>query len=483
MQILRPYQARAVQAARASASALIVAPPGAGKTTIAAEIIRCEPGRVLFLAHRRELISQAAARLAQFDVDVHRIEPGAHYNAAFRVHVASVQTLARRASTVEAMARDTALVVIDEAHRALAASYKKITDAVPGARVIGLTASPYRLDGRALGDLFGELIEAAQPPELVDAGYLIEPRVFGVPMQDRLRAVPVSGGDYQRAGLSAAMTGAKLTGDIVGHYLRFARGQRAVCFATSVAHSTEIRDAMRLAGVRAEHVDAKTPGFERERILDALRAGRIDVVCNVEILTEGWDLPALGAVILARPTMSPGLFIQMTGRVLRPKPGGGGGLIIDHAGCVQAHGWPTASRAWSLTERERRTQNAEPLPGFSNCAECFAIFARRGKTACPECGEEIPVNERRRPSCETRAELEELRNTEREQVRVRIRNTPGRAEGLYFRDYATGIARGYRDGWAAFRYKQRCGRWPSQELKAEARARSDDGLHGRAGGA
>lgn len=480
---LRQYQRQACDMAAQSKRALIVAPPGAGKTTIAAELIRRElekprasaqaPRRfVLVLAHRKELIAQAAARISGHGVGTPSVIMAGHApTLGSRVLVASVQTLARRKHTIDAFAGSISLVIVDEAHRAMAKSYKKIFERLPtSASVIGLTASPYRLDGQPLGDLFDDLIIAAQPDELIQAGHLIEPKIYGAPVA--LGSVKRTRGDFDRGTLSAAMNVRRLTGRIVEHYLKLAKGRRAVVFACSVEHSEQIAGEMRAAGVRAAHIDAQTPGAVRDQVLADLRGGALSVVSNVEILTEGWDLPELGAVICARPTMSAGLYTQMVGRVLRPKPGGAGGIIIDHAGLVSLHGWPTARRVYSLDQKEQRPKKVPDLrlPGFSNCARCFALFARKNKTACPECGEPLPRSELRRPPIETAEALIEYQS---ELEAKRREKAAANADKLYIKDLKTARDRQYRDGWADFRYKSRRGRWPTNEQRENAKRAID----------
>jgi superfamily II DNA or RNA helicase len=342
--------------------------------------------RALFIVHRREIIAQAwgkivEAGVAESDCGVimgdgkitHPVtrklfdarRPGA------RVQVASVQTLAARAT------RDTEgkivatswpaadLVFVDEAHHASSRTWSEILEhyRAAGATIIGLTATPERADGRGLDEHFDELHLVATPAELMDAGYLVRPRIFTSDRAPDLKGIAVRAGDYAPGELAAACDRPTLVGDIVAHYQRHGGGQRAVVFAAGVEHSRHLTEAFRAAGIAAEHLDGKTPTEERDAILTRLREGTTRVVSNVGVLTEGWDEPLVGCVILARPTKSLGLYLQMAGRGLRPAEGKSAALL-DHAGCVEQHLAPWTPRDWSLAGKAKRggaTGGASPL--------------------------------------------------------------------------------------------------------------------------
>jgi superfamily II DNA or RNA helicase len=193
------------------------------------------------------------------------------------------------------------LVFIDECHRSLARSYVELLGHYPRAVIIGLTATPYRADGKGLGDMYDALVLVSSPRELIDHGYLVEPRVFTVPesaMPD-LDGVRVRGGDYDEKALERAVDRSVLVGNIVEHWLKHAGGIRTVAFAVSVAHSRHIVERFREAGVAAEHLDGATPTTERDAILARLEEGTTTVVSNVGCLCEGYDQPAVNRALRA----------------------------------------------------------------------------------------------------------------------------------------------------------------------------------------
>ncbi len=308
-----------------------------GKTTIAGEMIRSAAARdkrILFLAHRKELISQCSRRLADMGVDHGIIRANdSRRRPWLRVHVCSVPTLIRRNPLPPAD-----LIFIDEAHRARGASYEQILKQYPQAVCIGLTATPARSDGRGMGRLFSSMVECPSLGELTEMGHLVPTRVFA-PARPDLTGVHTTAGDYKKDELARAVDKPKLVGDVVSHWMKYARERLTVVFAVSIAHSRHLRDEFLQARIAAEHLDGETPERERDAILERLSSGRTQVLCNVGVLTEGWDCPATSCAILARPTQSVGLYLQMAGRILRPHPGKLDALILDHAGCTLQHGF------------------------------------------------------------------------------------------------------------------------------------------------
>lgn len=329
---LRPYQIEVVNRLNASIAAghkrpLLTMVTGAGKTIVAAYVVdeAVQRGeRVLFLAHRQELIVQASAKLLAVGCGDHGIiKAGFPAHSHRPVQVASVQTLharAFRSKKIELAEFD--LVIIDEAHHSRAMTYQQVVDAFPNAIIIGLTATPCRGDGLGLGNIFDDLIEGPSVEELIRDGHLVGTRVFA-PCRPDLSGVHTRQGDYVVDELAAAMDQRALVGDVVQHWLQHAEDRRTVVFAVNVAHSVHLRDEFRRAGVLAEHIDGTTPLGERNAILGRLSAGGIQVVCNCMVLTEGWDQAEVSCIVLARPTKQLGMHRQMIGRVLRPAPGEG----------------------------------------------------------------------------------------------------------------------------------------------------------------
>ena len=400
---LRPFQATSIEALRRLIASgkrrvLLVLPTGGGKTLTAGAMIRSavERGkRVLFVAHRKELIDQSVASLFRLGVHpVGVIRAGDRRKDLSRhVQVASIQTLARRPKLD--LAPD--LIFIDEAHRALAASYREhLYEAYPRAIIIGLSATPCRVDGRPLGDAFDALHPAAHYSELIAGGYIDAPVVYGTPIGPDVSRVHTSGGDFNAAELEEAVNKSALIGNVGAEWARRNGGRITVVFAVSVAHSLALRDEFRSLGVTAEHLDGTTPEGERAAILARLERGETRVVCNVGVLCEGWDCPPVKCLVIARPTKSLSLWMQMAGRILRPH-GGIAPLILDHGGNVDRHGLPHKDRDWSLDTKAGVAKPGEPP--MRVCKDCFA-YVPAGTKACPHCGAERPEHVAERKAME-----------------------------------------------------------------------------------
>jgi superfamily II DNA or RNA helicase len=440
--MLRPYQLRAIEMVRARVKdrPLLCLPTGAGKTTVASEIIKrtLERGRrAIFLVHRIELVDQAVARLEQFGLKPGRILAGVKEDRDRAVQVASIPTLLKR----EHWPAD--LVLVDECAHAVSASWKKVIDRYSTSTVIGLTATPIRLDGRGLGDLFGCIIEPVTTRELIEAGHLVEPRVFAPPVD--LSNLPTRGGDYSIPELAARVSG--LTGSIVGEWQKHARGMSTVVFAVNVEHSRAIVAAFQEIGVRAAHVDYRMGREQRRQTLQDLRHGVLDMVSQVSLLSEGWDLPTLQCAVLARPTQSLALFRQMVGRVMRPP---GPVLVLDHAGNHHAHGLVTEPIEWSL---DGAVRNKRTAPSVATCKNCFACFAP-GPLECPVCGHPLrQESDAEAPAVHNPGELVELSMSP-------PKATMDEKESTYARMVQACSDEGEALGTARGRFKRRFGVWP-----------------------
>lgn len=467
---LRPYQKLAIDQLdqlmfMGVRAPLIVAPTGSGKTVIAAEIIRrAEGSRTLFLAPRRELIHQTCKKLDAFGVKYGVILAGdPRVNLYANVQVASVDTLISRAvrrNKLQLAPFDR--LIIDEAHVGLTDTRQRLLDLWPNATIIGLTATPCRSDGKAMGRVYDELIEVSTVADLTDMGFLVPGRYFSVSDPD-LRAVRTVGGDFNRKDLDAVMNKPKLVGDIVEHWLEHAPTRRTVVFATSIEHSASLAKEFIEHGVSAEHVDANTPQSARETTFDNFSSGRTQVLTNCTLASIGFDLPELDCVVFARPTKSLGLYIQMLGRGLRPAAGKSDCLVLDHAGNVVRHGLATDDRFWSLhgkyAQDEKKLAEAKRVKEEkgtteTRCPECGCVFG--GSNQCPECGYHFPPKAKRIATHDGRL--------------VEVTGLPAGMSDDQRRSFYLQLAglseiRGYSKGWAAYKYKEKFGGWPPWSWK------------------
>lgn len=341
----REYQARFIQGCladlRIGKAVLGVAPTGAGKGYMGAQIARTFD-RVVVVAHRREIIYQ--------------------WTKALKPH--SCAWVGSIVSALRHGPKSSDLLIIDEAHRAAAKTYLEILAKYNTARILGLTATPLRTDGRGLCEVFQSIVEGPSIRDLITAGYLVPCRAFEAPdaALAALSRVKKVRGDYEPRELSKVMNRPRLVGNIVREYLKNSSGQRAVAFAVNVEHSRALEKAFLRKGIRAIHIDGRASEGCREAALRALAAGEIDVLCNVNLFTEGWDCPAVSCIIMARPTASLTLFLQSVGRGMRLCEGKKELIVLDHAGNIARHGYPDElpRDPWSLENlRQRAKREAE----------------------------------------------------------------------------------------------------------------------------
>lgn len=392
--MLRDYQIADREAIRAAfrggaRAVLYCLPTGGGKTTTAADIVAlaaAKGSRTLFFAHRKELIDQASSRFDQFGI-AHGVIMADHPRRRPEepVQVASIQTLSRRR-----MPWTPALIIVDECHRVKGASYLGLLAQFPEAKIIGLTATPIRADGKGLKPPFDALVLGPSVQTLTDLGYLVPVLAYAKKKPD-LRGVRSLGGDYKLDELELAMNKPEIVGDVVKEWSRHANGRQTVAFAVGVAHSKALCAAWQAAGVACEHLDGETSKEAREAILARLASGETTVVSNCQVLTEGWDCPAVSAISVVRPTQSLGLFLQMSGRVLRPAGGKTNCILLDHGGNVYRYGLPADPREWELSfdrpkKQGPRTKDVDDCVRV--CPECEAVNKKEALT-CACCGYEF----------------------------------------------------------------------------------------------
>lgn len=386
---LRPYQQQAVHDLRlayrdGARAPLLVAPTGMGKTVIMADILRSLAARgrsAMVLVHRRELIAQTSAKLTLADVP-HGIIAAGTAAADAPIQVASVQTLARR---LERTTAQPDLIVIDEAHHAVAGTWGKALAHWPNALRLGVTATPVRQDGRGLKAVFDKLVLGPATAELISDGFLCPSRLYAPPAVADLSGLRRRAGDYAIEEAAERMDRPTVTGDAIAHYRRLAAGQRAIAFCCNVNHAEHVCTAFNHAGIKAATLLGSTDPLRRDVAVSRFAAGDLQVLVTVDVVSEGFDIPAAGCAILLRPTQSLGLYLQQVGRVLRPAPGKTHAVVLDHVGNVHRHGWPDDPREWSLDDRLKRTGPAGPAaPTVRTCEVCFAAFPPQ--PVCPCCG-------------------------------------------------------------------------------------------------
>lgn len=484
---LRPYQTQAIADVRRSLAegnrrVVLQLATGAGKTRIAAEIIQrafVKGTRTLFLAPRRELIYQARDAFERQGVRSGTIMAGERPDYALPLQVASFDTLHARAVRGKRMGMPEAgLVIVDEAHLSISETRAEILALYPDARIIGLTATPARGDGRGLGEIYDALVQGPSLRELTDMGFLVPVRYYA-PDKPDLAAVKINrDGDYAETALGGVMNSPVLVGNIVEHWQKLASMRRTVVFCVNCAHSRAVCSAFVTAGVSAEHLDGETPPQERADILERVRRGATQVLCNVFVATYGLDIPALDCAVLARPTKNIALYLQTVGRILRPYTGKADALVIDHAGAVAENGFVDEYIPWSLDtqtkvkDRKEAAQKDRKEPKEIECPHCSTVFKLRRN--CPSCGLAVIPPEKDLPIHE--ATLIEL---DREAAKAnREMSWEEKAEFMgQLKTYARN--HGYSPGWIAHKYREKTGVWPNdprakmapmRELTAEVKS-------------
>lgn len=453
---LRSYQEDCLEAVRESLidhlRVLLEAPTGAGKTVMASwmcDAVTSMGERAYFLCHRRELIQQTAMTFAEVGIDFGVVSAGWEENLERPVQICSIQTLARRLDRVP----PPHLLMLDEAHHVAAKSWSQVIEAWSDAFVVGLSATPCRHDGRGLDDWFHDLILGPSVAWLIEQGWLSKYRLFAPSVPD-LKSVRTARGDYESKALAQAMDQGDLIGNIVDHQQQHAAGRKTMVFATNCAHSRHIVDRFNAVGISAIHVDGTTPRDERGEALRGYAMGKYEVISNVELFGEGFDLSAnagvpctIECVISARPTQSLAIWLQQVGRALRPKPEPA--IILDHAGNALRHGLPDEPREWTLEGRKRTRREVEETPvSIRQCPECFAVH-HRILTKCPECDHSYRVAQQQEMIQERGGELVELKRRPGEPDKRYKKRQVQRAR-TYEDLYALGVSRGYKKpaAWA-----------------------------------
>jgi superfamily II DNA or RNA helicase len=421
---LRYYQKNAVDEiyslwSQGHQNILLQLATGGGKTVVFSHILANHRGNSIAIAHRWDLVSQISKTLAAYGithniiaqkatireiVSLHMIEfKRSYYDPRARCTVASIDTLLRlNPAQYASFFQSVTLVVQDEGHHPLKNNkWGKVAELFPQAKGLYPTATPCRADGYGLGrhadGIIDAMVQSVDMRTLINEGNLSDYRIIMPPSNLDLSHVPLSStGDYNKHKLVNAVYAAKITGGIVEHYLKFAKGKLGITFAVAINAAKEIASEFRNAGVSAEVISSKTPDLLRHTIMRKFRNREILQLVNVDLLGEGVDVPAVEVISMARPTQSYAVYAQQFGRALRPMPGKDKAIIIDHVDNVRTHKLPDAPRVWSLDRRARK-KKVDPSDPFEIkiCLnpECMSAYERANKY-CPYCGY-IPVPQSR----------------------------------------------------------------------------------------
>ena len=364
--MLRDYQidicSRVREAFEHHRSVMVQMPTGTGKTMVLAELVKQlmmkdEGVRILIVAHRRELIEQIKATIKRMKMDSRNIT------------VESIQTISRR---IDALDFIPSLVVIDEAHHALAKTYKMMWETWPDVKFLGLTATPCRLNGKGFTDLFDVLVQSWDIPTFIKEKWLSTYDFVSIKADSRTQQLISSlkkrgaDGDYQMKEMDAVLNKRPSIERLYNCVMEFARNRKGFVYAINIDHARSIAEYYQEQGVNAVAIDSHTPVKERERIISSFRSGELQVLVNVDIFSEGFDCPDVEFIQLARPTLSLAKYLQMVGRGLRPSKGKTNCMIIDNVGLYRVFGLPSQIWDWKSAFEGRMKMREERLKSRDN---------------------------------------------------------------------------------------------------------------------
>lgn len=367
--------------ARGNHGVLIVSPPGSGKSIVIAEIAKLtvkKGGHVLFFVHRQELVRQIKQSFKKQDVDLNHC---------------TIMTVGKVANRLKILPKPT-LIIVDEGHHSRAKTYQKIFNYYSGVPRLGFTGSPWRLSGKGFKDIYSAMVKGPTTKWLIKHHRLAPFTVYGYELGDSSLLKRGSTGDYTKKSMDD-FSKSIIHGDIVKSWLKFAKNRKTIVYCHSVSFSKIVAAEFRQAGINAIHADSHTPTDQREQIMRDFKQGKIKILCNVDLISEGFDVPDCSCVVLLRPTESLVVYLQQAMRSMRYQPGKHA-VIIDQVGNFERFGLPDTDYHWTLEDRQKhsREKSSTDGPAIKTCPECFAVIMANC-VHCPICGHDFSVEIRR----------------------------------------------------------------------------------------
>lgn len=417
---LRQYQIKLINDVRTLYSngvknVLVVSPCGSGKSVVIGQILedlKRKGNRALFLVHRKELIEQMRA----YTKDNNNVD------------LITVQSMVRRLNKYNENYYQ--LIVTDETHHSMANSYIKIYEHFKNAFRLGFTATPERQDGKGLGKIYQKIAEGPSVKWLISNNYLAPFDYYAPTLMD-ISKLKKERGDYSNKSIDEQMT-ERIFGDVVSNYRKIALGKKTIIYCNTINSADKVAQNFIDAGFSAKSIHSLTPAEERVQTIKAFKEAKLNILVNVDLFGEGFDVPDCECVILLRPTTSLTLYIQQAMRCMRYKKGKRA-IIIDHVGNAFKHGLPDDERFWSLRE-DKKIKNTEKEINIKQCPRCFGVY-RGNKSVCPYCGYKVEKQEQK--------PLEVVQDVELKKLTEQDLNS---MKDLY--KYAK--QKGYKPGWAYY---------------------------------
>lgn len=400
--------------------------------------------RILFFVHRKEIVDQVVSTFKEQGVDMSLAKIG------------MVQTITRHVDQL----KPPAIIFVDEAHHALAKSYRRILDNFPNALKLLFTATPYRLNGEGFEEVADDLIVGNSIKQLIKNGFLAPVDYYAPVQLDSSQLKVKRNGEFDEKSIEQAFK-PKVYGNAVKTFKKLAGNKQAIAYTYNVASAERLANELNGNGITAKAVSGNTPKDERQKIIEEYRAGNIQVVTNAELFTEGLDLPNVDCVIMLRPTQSLSLYLQFAMRCMNPRKGKTA-IIIDHVGNVNRFGLPTQAHHWTLegNKKEKSSQSRDEIKPVTTCQKCFATFYRKGDK-CPLCGAELA--EERVLEVVEDAKLEKVKEERLRKAKLimedslvsNIADKKPKDLQNYEEVKAYAKFKGYKPGWTYFYGKQR----------------------------